>query len=87
MTPVGVPHNLKSMSPKWSSLPMISVSIWWRSIFLPAASNSVTSPMLIPATGALMGTPASRRARVPPQTEAMEVEPLDSIISEEIRTA
>lgn len=41
----------------------------------------------MPATGAFKGTPASRRARVPPQTEAMEVEPFDSIISEEIRMA
>ena len=41
----------------------------------------------MPATGAFRGTPASSRARVPPQTEAMEVEPLDSIISEETRMA
>ena len=54
---------------------------------MPAASNSVTSPTLMPATGAFSGTPASSRARVPPQTEAIEVDPLDSIISEETRMA
>ena len=54
---------------------------------MPAASNSVTSPTLMPATGAFKGTPASRRARVPPQTDAIEVEPLDSMISEETRMA
>ena len=37
--------------------------------------------MLMPPTGRVMGTPASISARVPPQTEAIEVEPLDSMIS------
>ena len=31
----------------------------------------------MPATGALMGTPASIRASVEPQMEACEVEPLE----------
>ena len=43
--------------------------------------NSVTSPQLIPATGLLIGTPASIRARTPAQTLAIEVEPFDSMIS------
>jgi len=34
-----------------------------------------TSPMATPAAGKAIGTPASRRANVPPQTEAMEEEP------------
>jgi hypothetical protein len=34
-----------------------------------------TSPMATPAAGEAIGTPASRRANVPPQTEAMEEEP------------
>jgi hypothetical protein len=43
---------------------------------------SVTSPMEIPATGIVMGTPASIIARHPPHTDAIELEPLDSVISE-----
>ncbi len=43
--------------------------------------------MAMPATGLEIGTPASIRARQPPQTEAMEEEPLDSLISETTRMA
>ena len=42
-------------------------------------------PMAIPATGALIGTPASIKLRQPPQTEAMEEEPFDSWISDTTR--
>ncbi len=35
----------------------------------------------MPATGAVIGTPASIRAKVPPQTVAMELEPFDSRMS------
>jgi hypothetical protein len=35
----------------------------------------------MPATGALIGTPASISARHPPQTEAIDDEPLDSVMS------
>src|SRR5574344_1827533 len=49
-------------------------------------SPSLTRPMAIPATEALIGTPASISASEEPQTEAMEEEPLDSVISETIRT-
>lgn len=41
--------------------------------------------MAIPATGALTGTPASISAREAPHTEAIELEPLDSVISETTR--
>jgi hypothetical protein len=41
--------------------------------------------MAMPATWAFMGTPASIRARQPPHTEAMDDEPLDSVISETTR--
>ncbi len=41
--------------------------------------------MATPATGFLMGTPASNKDRLPPQTEAIEEEPFDSKISETIR--
>ena len=42
--------------------------------------------MATPATGALMGMPASMRERQPPHTAAMEEEPLDSTVSETTRT-
>ena len=41
--------------------------------------------MATPATGALTGTPASISARLVPQTEAIELEPFDSVISETTR--
>ncbi len=40
----------------------------------------------MPATWAFIGTPASIMARQPPQTEAIDEEPLDSVISETTRT-
>jgi hypothetical protein len=49
-------------------------------------SPSLIKPMAIPATGCLTGTPASIRASEVPQTEAMELEPLDSVISETTRS-
>ena len=48
-------------------------------------SPSLIRPMAIPATGAARRTPASISARLLPQTEAMELEPLDSVISETTR--
>ena len=45
-------------------------------------SPSVIRPQEIPATGALIGTPASMRARVDPQTEACDVEPLEEMTSD-----
>ena len=41
----------------------------------------------MPATDFFSGTPASSKARTPEQTDAIEVEPLDSMTSEETRTA
>jgi len=41
--------------------------------------------MATPATGALSGTPASISARLVPHTEAIELEPFDSRISETTR--
>ena len=41
----------------------------------------------MPATGRISGTPAASRDMVPAQTVAMEVEPLDSMTSEETRMA
>jgi len=73
--PFSVPATLKSMSPSMSSMPMMSLSTTCR-------SPSLMRPMAIPETGALMGTPASIRARVEPHTEAMEVEPLEERTSD-----
>ena len=42
--------------------------------------------MAMPLTGFLSGTPASISASDPPQTEAIDEEPLDSVISETRRT-
>ena len=42
--------------------------------------------MATPATGAAIGTPASISARMPPQTVAIEEEPLLSRMSDTTRT-
>ena len=44
-------------------------------------------PQEIPATGAVIGTPASISARVEPHTEPCEVEPLDEMTSDTKRSA
>ena len=74
--PFMVPATLKSMSPRKSSSPWMSV----RTRNSPV-SWFFMSPMATPATGALMGTPASMSAIVEPQTDAMEEEPLEDIMS------
>ena len=76
--PSPVPATLKSISPRWSSSPMISESTAY-------SSPSLIKPIAIPATAALVGTPASINARLVPHTEAIELEPLDSVTSETTR--
>src|SRR3546814_11027454 len=49
------------------------------------SSPSFTRPIAMPATGALIGTPASISDSELPQTEAIEEEPFDSVISETTR--
>ena len=78
--PSRVPETLKSISPKKSSSPMMSVTC----VIFPSAA--VNRPMEIPAQVALIGTPASINARHPPQTEAIDDEPLDSVMSLTSRT-
>src|SRR5713101_7982813 len=56
------------------------------SVRMPNRSPSLTSPMAIPATWALSGTPASMRASDAPQTVAMDDEPLDSRMSDTMRS-
>ena len=48
-------------------------------------SPSFTKPIAIPATAALQGTPASKSANEEPHTEAIELEPFDSVISDTTR--
>ena len=69
--PSRVPVTLKSMSPNASSLPRMSV----RTVNVPSPSDM--RPIAAPATGAVIGTPASMSASVEPQVDAIEVEPLD----------
>src|SRR5262245_56674212 len=45
-------------------------------------SLSITSPTETPATGRLIGTPAPISESVPPHTDAIELDPFDSRISE-----
>jgi len=82
--PLVVPASLKSMSPKWSSSPRMSVIVT-HFVMEPSAAFSVIRPQEMPATGAMIGTPASMSERQPPQTEAIEVEPLEAMISETTR--
>src|ERR1700675_4770577 len=53
-----------------------------RVVYLPSAN---TRPIAIPATGALIGTPASISERLEPQTDAIDVEPFDASTSETTR--
>ena len=77
--PLSLPATLKSMSPRWSSSPRMSERT-------ATPSSSLMRPMAIPATGRLIGTPASIMASDEPQTVAMDEEPFDSVISETTRT-
>ncbi len=72
--PRAVPTTLKSMSPQASSLPRMSVRMAKR---LP----SITRPIAMPATGCLIGTPASIIASVPEHAVAIDELPFDSRIS------
>ena len=58
------------MSPRWSSRPCISVNIL-------VVSSDLISPIAIPATGFLIGTPASIRASVEPHILACDEEPFE----------
>ena len=77
--PSRVPVTLKSMSPRWSSVPRMSVSTTVR-------APSEMSPMATPATGLVTGTPASISAMLPAHTLAMDEEPFDSSTSALMRT-
>ena len=51
--------------------------------YLP--SSSKIRPIATPATGDFSGTPASIIDSEPPQTDAIEEEPFDSVISDTTR--
>ena len=74
--PSRVPATLKSMSPRKSSRPWMSVRI----AMLPVES-SLMRPIATPATDFLIGTPASSSASVLAQMEACEVEPFELMTS------
>ena len=73
--PSRVPVVLKSISPKWSSSPRISLRIAYLS-----SPGFLMSPIAIPLTGFFIGTPASIKANVPAHTVAIDEEPFDSRI-------
>ena len=80
VTTCSVPATLKSMSPKASSAPRMSVSVtYW--------PPSWIRPMAIPETMSLSGTPASSSDMVEAQTEPMDVDPLELIASDTCRIA
>ena len=49
------------------------------------SSPSLINPIAAPLTGLISGTPASIKAKVEPQTEPIEVEPLEESTSETTR--
>ncbi len=55
------------------------------SVKIATLSSSFTRPIAIPATGALIGTPASNKDKQPEHTEAIDDEPFDSVISDTTR--
>src|SRR2546426_909770 len=78
VTPSDVPATLKSMSPRWSSSPRMSERT---RISLPSRMR----PIAMPATGDLIGTPASMSASELPQTVAIDDERLRLAAREERR--
>ena len=57
----------------------------WMSVRTTVLPSSWMRPMATPETGRLMGTPASMRASVEPQVDAIELEPFDSMTSDTTR--
>ena len=80
VTPSSVPVTLKSMSPRKSSIPCMSERM--ANSDVPSSLTLSISPIAIPATGFLIGTPASIKARHDPQVEPMDVEPLEDNTSD-----
>ena len=73
MKPVELREVIYNMFTKISVRISYSLISWdWGSVF-------VTKPIATPATGLDKGTPASIRARLPPQTDAIDEEPIQNI--------
>mmetsp|Transcript_23976 Transcript_23976/g.58762 ORF Transcript_23976/g.58762 Transcript_23976/m.58762 type:complete len:231 (-) Transcript_23976:1278-1970(-) len=83
LMPAPSPATLKSMSPRASSLPRMSVRMMASS---PLDASPRIRPMAMPATFLVMGTPASCSAKHPAHTVAMELEPLLSVMVDSSRT-
>ena len=77
--PSSLPVTLKSISPRKSSIPWISVNT------TGSLSGSVIIPIATPPIIHLTGTPAFIKAIEEPQVEPIDVEPLDSNTSEVTR--
>ena len=77
VTPSSEPVTLKSIWPLKSSMPAISVN----TLKLLGFFSSITSPIAQPPIICFIGTPASIKAKVLPQVDAILVEPLLDIIS------
>src|SRR6266576_2339308 len=57
----------------------------WISVSTRHLSSLVIRPIATPATGRLIGTPASISERLEPQTEAIDDDPFDESVSETSR--
>src|SRR6266496_6461719 len=57
----------------------------WISVSTRHLSSLVIKPIATPATGRLIGTPASISERLEPQTEAIDDDPFDESVSETSR--
>ena len=73
------PATLKSMPPSASSIPKMSVKT------TGSSTSSNKTPMATPATDVVSGTPASNNAKQPPQTDAIDELPHDSVMSDSTR--
>mmetsp|Transcript_35662 Transcript_35662/g.119198 ORF Transcript_35662/g.119198 Transcript_35662/m.119198 type:complete len:276 (+) Transcript_35662:482-1309(+) len=80
--PTSLPATLKSIVPSASSEPRMSVKMIGSP---PSPDSSRRSPIATPATRLLSGTPAARIERAPAQTEAIDEEPHDWVMSDSVR--
>ena len=64
------------MPPRASSIPRISVKT------TGSSTSSNKTPIATPATEVVRGTPASNNAKHPPQTDAIDELPHDSVIKD-----
>ena len=79
MIPVSLPVTLKSISPRKSSIPWISVNT------TGSLPGSVIIPIATPPIIHFTGTPAFIKAIEEPQVDAIDVEPFDSNTSDVTR--